>query len=120
MQVANGLQTGQNTALCVRTASGPSEISEAPAFKDVAIAQSAKAEKISADKLQQSLEEINTVLAGFSISVQFQVDPDYKELIVRVVDRVSGELIRQMPSADVVRMSKAMDGLKGLLFAQSA
>jgi len=73
----------------------------------------------SASQLRQSLEDINKALASFSISVQFQVDPDYKDLIVRIVDQDSGKLIRQMPTEDVVRMSKAMDNLKGLLFSQA-
>jgi len=119
INAADSLQPGHKTAFTVRAASGPGEIVETPAPKDDADVQAAEAEKFSAGKLQQSLEEINNVLAGFSISVQFQIDPDYKDLIVKVVDRASGELIRQMPSADVVRMSKAMDNLKGLLFAHS-
>ena len=73
----------------------------------------------SASQLKQSLEDINKALAGFSISVQFQVDPDYKDLIVRIVDQDSGKLIRQMPTEDVVRISKAMDNLKGLLFSKA-
>ncbi|NDP63948.1 MAG: flagellar protein FlaG [Polaromonas sp.] len=75
--------------------------------------------KPNATQVQQSLDDINKVLAGFSISVQFKVDPDYKEFIVKVVDQDTGKLIRQIPTEDVVKMSKAMDNLKGLLFAQS-
>ena len=76
-------------------------------------------DKPSGKQVQQSLDDINKVMAGFSISVQFQIDPDYEELIVKVVDQDTGKLIRQIPTEDVVRMSKAMDNLKGLLFAQS-
>ena len=76
-------------------------------------------DKPSNDQLKQSVDDINKVLTSFSISVQFQVDPDYKDLIVRIVDQDSGKLIRQMPTEDVVRMSKAMDNLKGLLFSQA-
>ena len=75
--------------------------------------------KPSNDQLKQSVDDINKALAGFSISVQFQVDPDYKDLIVRIVDQDSGKLIRQMPTEDVVRISKAMDNLKGLLFSKA-
>ena len=90
----------------------------APAVK---LAADAKPEidKPSNSQLKQSVEDINKVLAGFSISVQFQVDPDYKDLIVKVVDQDSGKLIRQMPTEDVVRISKAMDNLKGLLFSKA-
>ena len=75
--------------------------------------------KPSNDQLKQSVDDINKVLASSSISVQFQVDPDYKDLIVRIVDQDSGKLIRQMPTEDVVRMSKAMDNLKGVLFSKA-
>ena len=75
--------------------------------------------KPSNDQLKQSVDDINKVLTSFSISVQFQVDPDYKGLIVRIVDQDSGKLIRQMPTEDVVRISKAMDNLKGLLFSKA-
>jgi len=52
--------------------------------------------------------------------VQFQMDPDFKDPIIKVVDQQSGEVIRQFPSEEVVRISKALDNLKGLLFAQTA
>ena len=85
----------------------------------VTAARDAVPEKPGAEQVRQSLEDINKVMVGFSISVQFQIDPDYKELIVRVVDQDTGKLIRQIPTEEVVSMSKAMDNLKGLLFAQS-
>ena len=94
-----------------------------PVFKTPAaqIAADAKddQDKVSAEQVQQSLQEINKVMMGLSISVQFKIDPNFKELIVRVVDADSGKLIRQIPTEEVVKMSKAMDNLKGLLFAQS-
>lgn len=76
-------------------------------------------DKPDAKRVLESIENINKVMAGFSISVQFKIDPDYKELIVKVVEQETGQLIRQIPTEDVVKMSKAVDNLKGLLFAQS-
>jgi len=75
--------------------------------------------RLSAEQTQQSLQEINKVMDALSISVQFQVDPDFDAAIIRVVDQNSGEVIRQFPTEDVVRMAKALDNLKGLLFAQT-
>ena len=94
-------------------------VNAVPAPKLEADVKDAKLDKPDAKQVQQSLDDINKVMASFSISVQFQIDPDYKELIVKVVDQDTGKLIRQMPTEDVVKMSKAMDNLKGLLFAQS-
>ena len=103
-----------------RTAPAPTKIDQI-AVSVVRQAADAKPEidKPSNDQLKQSVDDINKALTSSSISVQFQVDPDYKDLIVRIVDQDSGKLIRQMPTEDVVRISKAMDNLKGLLFSKA-
>ena len=117
-QEINSLTTG-GTGM-QRAAPAPTKIDQTA----VAVARQtadAKAEidKPSNDQLKQSVDDINKALSSSSISVQFQVDPDYKDLIVRIVDQDSGKLIRQMPTEDVVRISKAMDNLKGLLFSKA-
>lgn len=91
-----------------------------PAATVAADVREGAAAKLSSEQTRQSLEEINKVLASMSISVQFQIDPDYKDVIVKVVDQDSGKVVRQIPTEEVVRISKAMDNLKGLLFAQTA
>ena len=115
LRAADGLLNSQHTA---RAASMPGDVSAIPGKADMR-SKAGEADQPSVKQVQQSLEDINKVLNGFSISVQFQLDPDYKELIVRVVDQDTGKLIRQIPTEEVVKMSKAMDNLKGLLFAQS-
>ncbi len=88
--------------------------------KDVRDVSESEGAKRSTEQTRQSLEDINKVLAGLSISVQFQIDPDYKDVIIKVVDQDSGKVVRQIPTVEVVRIAKAMDNLKGLLFAQTA
>jgi len=119
MRAADGLPPSQKTTPAARAAGMPGDVSEPSESKAVAHARASEADKPGVGQLQQSLEDINKVLAGFSISVQFEIDPDYSELIVKVVDQDTGKLIRRIPTEEVVRMSKAMDNLKGLLFAQS-
>lgn len=98
----------------------PASVMAMPVPAHLADAQNAGLDKPIAKQVLQSMEDINKVMASFSISVQFKIDPDYKELIVKVVDQETGQLIRQIPTEEVVKMSKAMDNLKGLLFAKSA
>ena len=119
-QLAIGGQSAQSVAFINSPAAlAIADLSSVPVVKPAVDAKDGDVAKPSATQVQQSLDDINKVLAGFSISVQFKVDPDYKELIVKVVDQDTGKLIRQIPTEDVVKMSKAMDNLKGLLFAQS-
>ena len=132
IRVAEGLQPGQPLAqldatkaaqgapLTAHAVTAPAEMSHVLAAKAAVEAKAGEAAKLSAAQTQQSLQEINKVMDALSISVQFQIDPGYKEAIIKVVDQQSGKVIRQFPSEDVVRISKALDNLKGLLFAQSA
>lgn len=121
-QATNSLAAGgasvQGAASRALAANAKVDQTIAPVVKPAADAKP-EIDKPSASQLKQSLEEINKALSGFSISVQFQVDPEYKDLIVKIVDQDSGKLIRQMPTEDVVRISKAMDNLKGLLFSKA-
>jgi len=78
-----------------------------------------EAGKFTLEQKQRALEEINQVMGAFAISVRFQIDPADQQVVIKVVDQESGKVIRQFPSEEVVRMSKALDNLKGLLFAQT-
>ncbi|MDO8373511.1 MAG: flagellar protein FlaG [Polaromonas sp.] len=66
-----------------------------------------------------ALAEINQTLKMASIGVQFEFDKEADTMIVKVVDVESGELIRQMPSEEVVRISRALGRLQGLLVHQT-
>lgn len=66
-----------------------------------------------------ALAEINESLRMASIGVQFEFDKEADTMVVKVVDVESGELIRQMPSEEVVRISKALGKLQGLLVHQA-
>lgn len=120
---ADLMQRNQGNALPVSGNSTPRATSNplvAAAVAEVQKTDIANNAKPDAEQTRKSLHEINQALSGLSVSVQFQIDPDLNDVIVKVIDKDSGEVIRQMPSEEVVRIAKAMDSLKGLLFAQSA
>lgn len=66
------------------------------------------------------LESINHTFEMLEIGLQFEIDSDYKDVIVKVVDKESGNVIRQIPSEAMVRVAKEIDKLKGLLVEQTA
>ena len=110
----------QGAPLAARAVAAPADMRDRLAAKAATEAKIEESVKLSAAQTHQSLQEINKVMDALSISVQFQIDPGYKDAIIKVVDQQSGKVIRQFPSEDVVRISKALDNLKGLLFAQTA
>lgn len=68
----------------------------------------------------EALDEINRSLKMASIGVRFEFDKAANTLVTQVVDVESGELIRQMPSDEMVRIARIMNNLTGLLFSKTA
>ncbi len=71
-------------------------------------------------QLQQALQTINRKLAS-STSLEFSFDKDTKQTVVRITDRESGEVIRQIPSDAALAIAESIgDYQKGLLLRQEA
>lgn len=71
-------------------------------------------------QVEQAVHEVNAALAVREVGLRFEVDKDTDKLIVKVVDRASGEVIRQIPNEEVVRIARLMSEGNGLLVDQAA
>lgn len=78
-----------------------------------------KTSEVDVAQVHVALAEINHVMQMSAIGVRFEFDPMAEKMVTKVVDAASGELIHQMPSEEVLRMSKALDKLQGLLVHQA-
>lgn len=85
--------------------------------KQDAVAGSGAADK---ESLQQALGSINDVLKNRAPGLEFTFDKDDARLVVKIVDRDTNEVIRQMPSREALEIAKALDKLQSLLARQSA
>ena len=81
---------------------------------------SAVVEEATPTQVAEAVREINTSLQSRSVGLQFELDEDTDKMIVKVVDRASGEVIRQIPSEEVVRIAKVLGKAPGLLVSQEA
>ncbi|AMO98859.1 flaG family protein [Collimonas arenae] len=71
-------------------------------------------------QIKQKVDDINRQLQLKSVSVQFQIEPGYKDVVLKVVDQQDGKVVLQIPSEEVVRIAKVMDQLKGVLLEKTA
>lgn len=83
-----------------------------------AVAQAAEVPSMPA--LGEAVKNINKTLQDLSQNLEFSVDNDSARTIVKVVDQQSGEVLRQLPSKEVLEIAKALDRLQGLLISQKA
>jgi flagellar protein FlaG len=94
--------------------------SMAAAGKDAHTELAALAEVRQRGQLQSQIDEINRQLQMKAVSVQFQIEPGYKDVILKVVDQQDGKVVLQIPSEEVVRIARVMDQLKGVLLEKTA
>lgn len=70
--------------------------------------------------IENAVRQINESMQGQSVGVRFEIDGETDRVVVKVVDRVSGELIRQIPSEEVLRIAKLLGKVPGALVNESA
>jgi uncharacterized FlaG/YvyC family protein len=61
----------------------------------------------------KNLEQLKSVLAENKITLQFSQDTETKQLVVKLVDDVTGEAIRQIPTEISLKLSAVFVKLKG-------
>ena len=75
----------------------------------------------SPQQLKQAVASINQSLNPALSNLEFNVDPSTHTPVVKVVDSKTGDVIRQIPSKEVLAIAESIDQLnKGLLLSQKA
>ncbi len=74
----------------------------------------------STEQVAQALKSINAVLQTRSQDLEFSVDNDSAQMIVKVTDKTTHEVIRQMPTKEALEIAKELDRLQSLLKPQTA
>jgi flagellar protein FlaG len=88
--------------------------------KQQANSKDAKEKPPSASELADAIKKLNEAVKLYKGDLQFTVDEDTQLQVVKVVDRGSKELIRQIPSPEVVRIAKAIDEFSSLFIRDQA
>jgi len=83
-----------------------------------AVQQAAAAPK--PQEVKESVEKINKTIQAMGHNLQFSVDETTKMNVVKVVDVETKDVIRQIPSEEVLAIAKTLDKLQGLLFKEKA
>ena len=83
--------------------------------KETRSAEKIKNETRSAEEIQKDLDVVNTQLKIMNRSIQFDIDDSSNDIVVKVVDKESGEVIRQLPPESAMRLREHMAEVSGLI-----
>lgn len=70
-------------------------------------------------RLKDATHRLNQFMKITSINLHFSVDSDNSQIVVKVLNKQTGEVIRQIPSEEALKLSKAMDTLQGLIIRET-
>jgi len=69
------------------------------------------------DILQKKMENVKLLFNG---EAKFEIDREADLIVVKIIDKESKELIRQIPAEEAVKLAKAMNEIEGIIFDQKA
>ena len=67
-----------------------------------------------------AISELVEAFKTTSIGLRFEIDEATHRVVTKVIDKETGDLIRQMPTEEVLRIARAIDKLQGLFVSQVA
>jgi len=70
--------------------------------------------------VRKATEQINKFIQSSSRNLQFSVDQSNNRIIVKVLDKETGEVIRQIPGEETLAIANSLDTPKGVLIQSKA
>ena len=112
----------------VGNSGNPSPLPVAPQEAPVATAKNAEVNlqpssvpQPNREQVQKAVESIKQLVQPMvSNNLDFSVEEGSGRMLVRITDSQTGELIRQIPSKELVESAHSLDRLQGLLLRQKA
>lgn len=87
---------------------------------DVFVAKQADSEPLARESLDSAVASISSFVQSVQRNLDFSIDESSGEVVVKVTDRDSGEVIRQLPSEEALRLSEQLESLRSLMFETRA
>lgn len=69
-----------------------------------------------ADKVKSAVSQIEKFLSSSRRNLEFSTDEESGKIVVKVIASDTGELIRQLPSEEALRIANNLDDVNSLLF----
>ncbi|MBA6420362.1 flagellar protein FlaG [Pseudomonas neustonica] len=82
-----------------------------------AVEQSPEVER---DQLQTAVTDLQDFIQSVRRDINFNLDEDSGRVVVNVTEAASGDVIRQLPSEEALRLSENLSEIRSLLFEAKA
>lgn len=86
-----------------------------------AVSATERSEKTEPDmrkQVERAVDDVQRFVQTMNNGLQFSIDDDSGRTVVKVVDKQTDEVLRQIPSEEMLDIARALGKLKGLLVEQ--
>ena len=89
---------------------------------DEAVASVTNQEPVEADRdaIDAAVSDMQNFVQSVQRDINFNVDDSSGRVVINVTESTSGEVIRQIPSEDALRLSESLSEIRSLLFKAEA
>ena len=94
----------------------PETENKVTAIKATEVKPEQEKKELAAEDVEVAVEEANAFVQNMQRNLSFTVDEELGEPIISVTDMETDEVIRQIPSEELVVLRKKMDDVVGILF----
>ncbi|WP_095051750.1 flagellar protein FlaG [Pseudomonas sp. Irchel s3b2] len=83
----------------------------------VAVKEEGKSDKTEQEKLKMAVQEIEKFVQSVKRNLEFSIDEPSGKVVVKVIASDSGEVIRQIPNEEVLKLANSLVDASSLLFS---
>lgn len=76
--------------------------------------------EVSEADIKRAVKAANRALEASASGIEFSIDHDSGKTVVRITDKQTHQVIRQIPSQEMIEIARAIDRLQGNLLDQIA
>jgi len=81
---------------------------------------SSESQAITAESLGEAVSSIKDFVQSIRRDLNFDLDDSSGKMVVKVTDRATGEVVRQIPTEDALRLAENLEEARSLLFRAQA
>ncbi len=82
--------------------------------------QGSASEQLSTQEVQNTVDAFNEVFTQANVSVRYSFDQKTHDLVIKLVDSDTNEVLRQMPPDQILKMRQRLEEVMGLMFDGTA
>ena len=91
-----------------------------PAVAKTETQDSKKEAQTEQEKLKMAVQEIEKFVQSVKRNLEFSIDEPSGKVVVKVIASDSGEVVRQIPNEEVLKLANSLNDASSLLFSSKA